>query len=102
MPADLVVFASSDPEGFGRIIIEAQAMGRPVVTTAHDGSRQTIVPWITGWLAPPHDPAAFAVAIGEAPSFGASGRSRFARRSIAHVASRFTRGAMFARTNRSL
>ena len=31
MLADVVVSASTDPEGFGRIIVEAQAMGRPVV-----------------------------------------------------------------------
>ncbi|HEV8678613.1 MAG TPA: glycosyltransferase family 4 protein, partial [Stellaceae bacterium] len=28
--SDVVVSASTDPEGFGRVIIEAQAMGRPV------------------------------------------------------------------------
>ena len=58
MLADVVVSASSDPEGFGRVIIEAQAMGRPVVATDHGGARETIVPGITGWLVPPRDPAA--------------------------------------------
>jgi glycosyltransferase involved in cell wall biosynthesis len=98
MLADVVVSASSDPEGFGRVIIEAQAMGRPVVATAHGGSRETIEPGITGWLVPPRDPAALAKAVGEALSLGASERSRFARRTMAHVASRFTREAMCART----
>jgi glycosyltransferase involved in cell wall biosynthesis len=98
MLADAVVSASSEPEGFGRIIIEAQAMGRPVVATDHGGARETIVPGVTGWLAPPRDPAALAVAIGQALSLSASERLVFAERSIAHVAGRFTREAMCART----
>ena len=42
--ADVVVSASTDPEGFGRIIVEAQAMGRPVIATDHGGARETIIP----------------------------------------------------------
>ena len=49
--SDVVVSASTDPEGFGRVIIEAQAMGRPVVATDHGGARETITPGVTGWLA---------------------------------------------------
>jgi glycosyltransferase involved in cell wall biosynthesis len=98
MLADVVVSASNDPEGFGRVIVEAQAMGRPVVATAHGGSCETIDPGLTGWLVPPRDPAALARAIGEALSLGESERERFAHRAIAHVASRFTREAMCART----
>ena len=73
-------------------------MGRPVVATAHGGSCETIEPGVTGWLAPPRDPAALAKAIGEALALGEAERSRFARRTIAHVASRYTRQAMCART----
>jgi glycosyltransferase involved in cell wall biosynthesis len=98
MLADVVVSASSDPEGFGRVIIEAQAMGRPVVATAHGGSCETIEPGVTGWLVPPRDPAALAEAIGEALALGEAERARFARRTIAHVAGRYTRQAMCART----
>jgi glycosyltransferase involved in cell wall biosynthesis len=98
MLADVVVSASSDPEGFGRVIIEAQAMGRPVVATAHGGSRETIEPGITGWLVPPRDPPALARAIDRALSLGEAERSCFARRTIAHIASRYTRQAMCART----
>jgi glycosyltransferase involved in cell wall biosynthesis len=98
MLADVVVSASTDPEGFGRIIIEAQAMGRPVVATDHGGTRETIVPGLTGWLVPPRDPAALAGAIGQALSLSVSERLVFAERTIAHVAGRFTREAMCART----
>src|SRR4029077_5729055 len=74
MLADVVVSASIDPEGFGRVIIEAQAMGRPVVATDHGGARETIEPGISGWLVPPRDPARLATAMGEALSLG--GRHR--------------------------
>jgi glycosyltransferase involved in cell wall biosynthesis len=98
MLADVVVSASRQPEGFGRVVVEAQAMGRPVLATDHGGARETIVPGITGWLVPPRDPGALAAAIGEALSLGAKERECLAQRTIAHVAAHFTREAMCART----
>jgi glycosyltransferase involved in cell wall biosynthesis len=98
MLADVVVSASTDPEGFGRVAVEAQAMGRPVVATDHGGARETIVPGVTGWLVPPRDPDALATAIGKILSLGARERERLARRAIAHVAAHFNREAMCART----
>jgi glycosyltransferase involved in cell wall biosynthesis len=98
MLADVVVSASTEPEGFGRVITEAQAMGRPVVATDHGGARETIVPGVTGWLAPPRDPAALAAAIGHALQLDPAERAAFARRAMAHVAASFTREAMCAKT----
>jgi glycosyltransferase involved in cell wall biosynthesis len=98
MLADVVVSPSTDPEGFGRIIVEAQAMGRPVIATDHGGARETIVPGSTGWLVPVRDPAALAAAIGKALSMTPSERQYLAQRTIAHVAARFTRETMCART----
>src|SRR5262249_56578481 len=66
MLAEVVVSASSDPEGFGRVIAEAQAMGRPAIATDHGGARQTMIPGVTGWLVPPRQPAALAAAIRQA------------------------------------
>ncbi len=98
MLADVVVSASTDPEGFGRAIIEGQAMGRPVIATDHGGARETIVPGATGWLVPPRDTAAMATAIADALDMNAADRAACGRRSIAHVAAWFTREAMCART----
>jgi glycosyltransferase involved in cell wall biosynthesis len=98
MLADVVVSASSDPEGFGRVIVEAQAMGRPVIATDHGGARETIIPGVTGWLVPPHDRPALAKAISGALSLGAGERYALARRAIAHIAANFTREMMCART----
>ena len=96
--ADVVVSASTDPEGFGRVIIEAQAMGRPVVATDHGGARETILHAVTGWLAPPGDPEALAVAIGKALALDSTSRTVFARQARAHVAASYTREAMCAKT----
>ncbi len=96
--ADVVVSASTDPEGFGRVIVEAQAMGRPVIATDHGGARETIEPGATGWLVPPRDPAALAQALAEALALSREEREALARRTIAHVAASFTREAMCAKT----
>jgi glycosyltransferase involved in cell wall biosynthesis len=55
MLADLVVVPSTGPEAFGRISIEAQAMGRPVIATDRWGLSETIMPAATGWLVRPDD-----------------------------------------------
>lgn len=53
--ADIVVVPSTGPEAFGRISIEAQAMGKPVIATDRWGLSETIMPAATGWLVQPED-----------------------------------------------
>jgi glycosyltransferase involved in cell wall biosynthesis len=98
MLADVVVSASTDPEAFGRVAAEAQAMGRPVIATNHGGARETVVPGETGWLVPPGDPDALSTALGEALSMTAQRRESMARSAIGHVALNFSRAHMCAAT----
>ena len=63
MLSNLVVVPSIQAEAFGRVAIEAQAMGRAVVATDHGGARETIIPNETGYLVPPNDAATMAEAI---------------------------------------
>jgi glycosyltransferase involved in cell wall biosynthesis len=98
MLADVVVSASTAAEGFGRVIVEAQAMGRPVVATDHGGARETIVPGVTGWLVRAGDTVALAGAIGAALSLTPADRWRLSQRAIAHIAAHFTREEMCAKT----
>ncbi len=70
MLANVVVSASTDPEGFGRVPIEAQAMGRAIIATNHGGAKETIIDSHTGWLVPPSDADALANAIDFALSGG--------------------------------
>jgi glycosyltransferase involved in cell wall biosynthesis len=63
MLSDVVVHASVRPEAFGRVVIEAQAMGRPVIAADLGGPVETVRHGVTGWRVPPGDPAALAAAI---------------------------------------
>lgn len=94
MLSTVVVSASTDPEGFGRIPIEAQAMGRPIVATDHGGAQETIIRNETGWLVPPNDSSAMASAIEEALNLTPAQRSVLATRAMNHIAQNFTREKM--------
>lgn len=63
--ADVVVSASTTPEAFGRVVVEGQAMGKPVVATNIGGSLETVIDGVTGRLVPPNDANALAEAIAE-------------------------------------
>lgn len=64
MLADVVVSASSSqPEAFGKVIIEAMAMGKPVIATRHGGSTETVLDGESGWLVKPADPDEMANAL---------------------------------------
>jgi glycosyltransferase involved in cell wall biosynthesis len=100
MLADVVVSASTSPEGFGRVVVEAQAMGLPVVATDHGGARETVLPGSTGWLVPPRDPRALADAVAEALRLRPEERLAHAARAIDHVRRNFDTATMAARTLR--
>ncbi len=55
--ADIVVHASTEPEAFGRVVIEAQAMARPVIAADLGGPVETVQDGVTGWRVPPGQPA---------------------------------------------
>lgn len=50
-------------EGVPRSVLEAMAMGRPVITTDVPGCRETVADGRNGYLVPARDPAALAVAM---------------------------------------
>lgn len=60
--AHLVVLPSYR-EGFPKVLIEAAACGRAIVTTDVPGCRDAIIPEMTGCLVPPKDASALANAI---------------------------------------
>lgn len=98
MLADVVVSASTDPEAFGRIVVEAQAMGRPVIAGNHGAAPETVVEGVTGWLVPPGDPAALAEAIRTALGLTPGQRQAMARAAEAHAREKFAKDTMCAKT----
>ena len=94
MLTDVVVSASTDPEAFGRVVIEAQAMGRPVIATDHGAPRETILPGRTGWLVPPGDPDALAEALARFLDLAPDERSRMADDARAVARENFSRQRM--------
>ena len=80
--ADLFVM-SSITEGLGSAVLDAMAMGLPVVGTRAGGIPEAVVDGETGLLVPPRDPAALAEAMARVASdpearrrMGAAGRLR--------------------------
>mgnify|MGYP002816814949 CR=1 FL=1 len=100
MLSDVVVSASTDPEAFGRVIAEAQSMGRPVVVADHGGASEQVLAEETGWLFPPGDPDGFADALEAALNLDAAGRAALAVRAAEHVRENFSKAGMCAATLR--
>ena len=98
MLTDVVVSASTDPEAFGRVVPEAQALGRPVIATDHGGVRETVIPGETGWLVPPGDVEALAKAIEHVLRLDESARKKLAVKAVENVRSHFSKAAMCAKT----
>jgi len=94
MLADVVVNASTDPEAFGRTIIEAQAMARMVIAADHGGARETIIDRETGLLFPPGDAAALAAAIDQMLDLDPADRIALGRHARAVVSERYSIAAM--------
>ncbi len=90
MLADVVAMPSTTPEPFGRVAVEAAAMGCPVVAFNHGGAVESVVHGVTGWLAEPVDTQSLADAIDAALSLGKKARQKLAIDSRNYVEQRFT------------
>jgi glycosyltransferase involved in cell wall biosynthesis len=98
MLADVVVHASTEPEAFGRVVIEAQAMGRPVVASDLGGPVETVEQGVTGWRVAPGDAAALAAAIERVLELPAEEREALRARAREAVLRGYTVAAMQAAT----
>jgi glycosyltransferase involved in cell wall biosynthesis len=68
MLADLVVAPYLTPSTYNRVVIEAQALGRPLVVSDFPNARELVEGSSMAWLVPPNDAAALAWAIRDALS----------------------------------
>ena len=110
MPAALlaaacVVAPALEPEAFGRIAVEAQAMGAPFIASDLGASVETVFAppealpaQRTGWRVPPGDAPALAGAIAEALDLRAAARDALAMRARHRVVDLFSIEKMGAST----
>lgn len=94
MLSDVVVHASTQPEAFGRVVIEAQAMGRPVIAADLGGPVETVRHGETGWRVPPDNPAALATAIEHALALPEADRQALGQQARVAVQQGYTVRAM--------
>lgn len=73
--ADVVVSSSLEPEGFGRTVIEAQAMQTIIVSTNIGAPKDIIEDGKSGFLAPSHDHTTFAEILDKAISLSDAKRN---------------------------
>ncbi|ARN84629.1 glycosyltransferase family 4 protein [Candidatus Nucleicultrix amoebiphila] len=96
--ADLIVHASTDPEAFGRVVAEAQAMEKPVIASCLGGPKEIIKDGETGWLIEPNDPKALATVIELALNLKASQRQSMGKKGRQRVRENFSKESMCAKT----
>jgi len=86
--ADVVVSSSIEPEAFGRVSVEAQSMGKPIIASNIGGSKETIINKKTGFLYKHDDPRELAKSLNtviqlspeELKSMGNEGRKNIAKK----------------------
>ena len=86
--ADVVVSASIEPEAFGRVSVEAQSMGKPIIASNIGGSKETVINKKTGFLYKHDDPRELAKSLNtviqlspdELKSIGNEGRKNITKK----------------------
>ena len=91
---DIIVMPSVTPEPFGRIVVEAQAMGKIPIAFDHGGPSETIIDGKTGFLAEPISADSLAEKISLALSLKASKRKKMGDNSKKFVFKNFSHKRM--------
>jgi glycosyltransferase involved in cell wall biosynthesis len=95
--SDLVIMASTEPETFGRTVVEAQAVETPVIVTDIGAVGETVLapPQVdndarTGWRVPPGNATIMAQTIVEVLTLDRDRRNALSKRAQDHVLSHFS------------
>jgi glycosyltransferase involved in cell wall biosynthesis len=99
--ADLVIMPSIEPEGFGRSVVEAQAMEVPVIASDLGATPGTIVARheagssdFTGWIVPAGDASRLTEAITEALTLPSDAVQALGARARNHIEAHFSLSVM--------
>ncbi|MFO0351461.1 MAG: glycosyltransferase family 4 protein [Alphaproteobacteria bacterium] len=98
MAADVIVAPSIEPEAFGRVAVEAQAMGKPLVASRLGAQTETVRDGKTGFLFHPGSVDELSAALARARALTADIRASMAAAQRANVLGQYTVGAMCAAT----
>lgn len=98
MVSDVVLSTSIEPEAFGRIAIEGQAMGRVVVASNIGGSVETVIDGVTGRLYESTSVQALAEAVDWALHLSTEEREKIGAAGIKNVKEHFTKQIMCDKT----
>lgn len=96
--SDVVLSTSIEPEAFGRIAIEGQAMGRVVVASDIGGSKETVIDGVTGKLFKSGDADDLAAAIKWALSLSKEDKDKIGANAIKNIKEHFTKQIMCDKT----
>jgi glycosyltransferase involved in cell wall biosynthesis len=96
--ASVVVSASLEPEAFGRVPAEAQALGRVVVAPRHGGAEEIVDHGVSGWLFDPGDADSLAHHVAVALDLDETGRDALAFRGMMQTRRAFSKDAMILDT----
>ncbi|MBR1756466.1 MAG: glycosyltransferase family 4 protein [Alphaproteobacteria bacterium] len=98
MLSEVVLSTSIEPEAFGRIAIEGQAMGRIVVASNIGGSKETVIDGVTGKLFESNNADDLAEAIRWALHLSKEEREKIGAAAIKNVKEHFTKQIMCDKT----
>ncbi|HEY1096408.1 MAG TPA: glycosyltransferase family 4 protein [Alphaproteobacteria bacterium] len=96
--AQMTVVPSIVPESFGRMSVEAQAVGCPIIVSRIGGTPETVIDGETGYLVNPDDAVDLAQAIGQALSLTLQQRQIMAAKAMAFVHANFSKTDMQIKT----
>jgi glycosyltransferase involved in cell wall biosynthesis len=96
--ADLIALPATRPLPAARMVVAAQAMGKPVIVSNVGALPELVMPAMTGWLVPAGDVAELAWAIERALSLEPEVKDRLAQRARAFVRAGFDLERTAART----
>lgn len=88
--SDVVLMPSLKPEAFGRVAVEAQAMGKTVIASAHGGALETILPNVTSYLVEVGNADMLAQAIDYCLTRAPEEVSTMQQKAIHHVRSKYS------------
>ena len=98
MVSNVILSTAIEPEAFGRIAIEGQAMGKIVIASNHGGSLDSIVDGKTGKLFINNNTASLAEAIDWALALSEEEEKKIAKAAIKNVKDNFTKEIMCDKT----